>query len=97
MTKEQRVNVSIRFSDKDVTVHPFICFFKILAIVCEESLSVLKELKQEQKTIVRSKGKKRHQLCSIINSIIIRLNEGKHTNIVAQHGPMNVPSSLRYN
>jgi hypothetical protein len=34
MTKEQRVNVPIRFSDKYVAVHPFICFFKALAVSC---------------------------------------------------------------
>lgn len=32
MTKEQRVNVPISFSEKDITVHPFIWFFKTLAV-----------------------------------------------------------------
>ncbi|KAG1103979.1 hypothetical protein G6F42_017151 [Rhizopus arrhizus] len=31
MTKEQRVNVPISFSEKDITILPFICFFKTLA------------------------------------------------------------------
>ncbi|EIE91084.1 hypothetical protein G6F46_009389 [Rhizopus delemar] len=93
MTKEQSVNVPISFSEKDITVLPFICFFKTLAIACEENLSVLKELKQENKTILRSKDKKPQKLCSIINPMIIRLNEGKHTSIVAEHGPMSVLSS----
>ncbi|EPB91064.1 hypothetical protein HMPREF1544_02133 [Mucor circinelloides 1006PhL] len=62
-------------------------------IACEETLSVLKELKQEHETILRSKGKKPQKLCNIINPIIIRLNEGKHANIVAEHDPMSVPNS----
>ncbi|CAO3601007.1 unnamed protein product [Absidia cylindrospora] len=89
MTKEQRVKVPISFSEKDFTVHPFICFFKTLAVACEETLSMLKELKQEHKTILRSKDRKPQNICSIINPIIIRLNEGKHTSIVAEHGPMS--------
>ncbi|CAO3695775.1 unnamed protein product [Rhizopus stolonifer] len=89
MTKEQRVNVPISFSEKDITVYPFICFFKTLAIACEETLSVLKELKQEHKAILRSKDKRPRNLCSIINPTIIRLNERKHTSIVAEHGPMS--------
>ncbi|KAL7318307.1 hypothetical protein PS15m_004541 [Mucor circinelloides] len=92
MTKEQWVNVPISFSEKDITINPFICFFKTLAIACEETLSVLKELKQEHKTTLQSKGKKPQKLCNIINPMIIRLNEGKHANIVAEHGPMSVPS-----
>ncbi|KAI9361473.1 hypothetical protein BD770DRAFT_418843 [Pilaira anomala] len=58
MIKEQRVDVPVRFYEKDITILPFICFFKTLAIACEETLSVLKELKQEHKTILRSKDKK---------------------------------------
>ncbi|KAI7903548.1 uncharacterized protein BX663DRAFT_530727 [Cokeromyces recurvatus] len=93
MTKEQRVNVPISFSEKDITVLPFICFFKTLAIACEETLLVLKELKQEYKPILRSKDKKPQKLCRIVNPMIICLNERKHTSIVAGHGPMSMPSS----
>ena len=32
MTKEQRVNVPISFSEKNITILPFICFFKTLAV-----------------------------------------------------------------
>ncbi|KAI9481054.1 MAG: hypothetical protein EXX96DRAFT_618020 [Benjaminiella poitrasii] len=93
MTKEQRVNIPVNFSEKDITVLPFICFFKTFAVACEETLSVLKEFKQEHKIIIRSKDKKQQKLCSIINLMIIRLNEGKHASIVAEHGPMSMPSS----
>ncbi|KAG0928310.1 hypothetical protein G6F57_013565 [Rhizopus arrhizus] len=93
MTKEQRVNVPISFSETDITILPFICFFKTLAIACEETLSVLKELRQEHKTILRSKDQRPQKLSSIVNPMIIRLNEGKHTSIVAEHGPMSVPNS----
>ncbi|KAI9274479.1 hypothetical protein BDA99DRAFT_432317, partial [Phascolomyces articulosus] len=94
MTKEQWVNVPITFSEKDLTVLPFICFFNTLAIACEETLSVLNELKQEHKTILRSKDKKPQKLSNIISPMIIRLNEGKYASIVADHGPMSLPSSL---
>ncbi|KAI7880819.1 uncharacterized protein EV154DRAFT_540078 [Mucor mucedo] len=69
MIKEQRVDVPISFSEKDITILPFICFFKTLA------------------------GQRPQNLSSIINPTIIRLNEGKHTSIVAEHGPMSVPNS----
>lgn len=36
----------------------------------------------------------RPSLLSIMNPSIIRLNEGKHMSIVAEEGPMSVPSSL---
>ncbi|KAL0076555.1 hypothetical protein F4703DRAFT_1906326 [Phycomyces blakesleeanus] len=58
MAKEQRVKVPTSFPEKDITILPFICFFKTLAITCEETLSVLKELKQEHKTILRSKNQR---------------------------------------
>ncbi|KAI9313576.1 hypothetical protein BX666DRAFT_1864022 [Dichotomocladium elegans] len=96
MNKEQRVDVPIRFSEKDITLLPFICFFKTLAAACEETLSVLKELKKEHKTILRSKDKERENLCRIVDPVIIRLNEGKHASIVAEHGPASVPSSPIY-
>ncbi|KAI9488980.1 hypothetical protein BDB00DRAFT_771479 [Zychaea mexicana] len=32
MNKEQRVDVAIGFSEKDITLLPFICFFKTLAV-----------------------------------------------------------------
>lgn len=32
MTKEQRVNVPISFSENGITILPFICFFKTLAV-----------------------------------------------------------------
>lgn len=32
MNKEYRVDVPIRFSEKDITLLPFICFFKTLAV-----------------------------------------------------------------
>lgn len=35
----------------------------------------------------------RPSLLSIVNPSIIRLNEGKHMSIVAEEGPMSVPSS----
>ncbi|KAI8380236.1 hypothetical protein BD560DRAFT_323901, partial [Blakeslea trispora] len=93
MNKEQRVDVPVRFSDKDVTLLPFICFFKTLAVACTETLSVLKELKKDHKAILRSKDKERVSLCNIVDPVIIRLNEGKHAGIVAEHGPMSIPSS----
>ncbi|CAO3650123.1 unnamed protein product [Mucor hiemalis] len=93
MTKEQRVKVPISFFDKDISVLPFICFFKTLATACKETLSVLKELEQEHKTVLRSNDMNPRNLCDIINSMIIRLNEGKHTSIVAEHCPMSLPSS----
>ncbi|KAI9004826.1 hypothetical protein CLU79DRAFT_782583 [Phycomyces nitens] len=31
MTKEQRVDVPVSFSEKDITLDPFLCFFKTLA------------------------------------------------------------------
>lgn len=71
MTNEQRVNVPVSFSGKDIMIPPFICFFKTLAIACGETLSVLKESKQEHKTILRSKGQWSQKLSSIINPTII--------------------------
>lgn len=63
-------------------------------MACEETLSVLKDLKQEHKVSLRSsKDKTQQKLCNIINPIIIRLNEGKHASIVADHGPMSLPNS----
>ncbi|KAI7875507.1 hypothetical protein K492DRAFT_232218 [Lichtheimia hyalospora FSU 10163] len=88
MTKKQKVNVPISFLEKDMTIDPFTCFFKILA----ETLLVLKELKQGHKTVLRSKDKQQG-LCSIINPIVIRLHESKHTSIVHDHGSTSVPSS----
>ncbi|KAI8971595.1 hypothetical protein BDF20DRAFT_907297 [Mycotypha africana] len=72
MTKEQKVIVPVSFFEKDITILPFICFFKTLA---------------NQRT------KRPQKLSNIINPMIIRLNEGKHASIVAEHGPMSVPSS----
>ncbi|KAI9006246.1 hypothetical protein CLU79DRAFT_806658 [Phycomyces nitens] len=78
MTKEQRVDVPISFSEKDITLDPFLCFFKTLA----------------HKTAYRSKDKKHYSLCKIISLVIIRLNEKKkHASIVVEHGPLNIPSS----
>ncbi|KAI8363870.1 hypothetical protein EDC96DRAFT_444562 [Choanephora cucurbitarum] len=96
MNKEQRAGVPIRFSEKDITLLPFICFFKTLVAACEETLSVLKELKKEHKPILRSKDKERKNLCIIEDSVIVRLNEGKYVIILAKNGPKSVPSSPIY-
>ncbi|KAG2196235.1 hypothetical protein INT47_007662 [Mucor saturninus] len=50
--------------------------------------------KQCHQTLVNvNTGTRPQKLSSIINPTIIRLNEGKHTNIVVEHGPMSVPNS----
>lgn len=59
---------------------------------------MIKQLKEEHKMALNAATANGNQdsrpsLLSIVNPSIIRLNEGKHMSIVAEEGPMSVPSS----
>ncbi|KAG0745759.1 hypothetical protein G6F57_001287 [Rhizopus arrhizus] len=94
MNKEQRVVVPVDFKEKGITMIPFLQFYLTLAAGCEESLKVIKQLKEERKMAMANRNQDcRPSLLSFLNPSIIRLNEGKHMSIVAEEGPMSVPSS----
>ncbi|KAI8646534.1 hypothetical protein BD408DRAFT_336494 [Parasitella parasitica] len=96
MNKEQKAVVPVDFKEKDISMIPFIQFYLTLAAGCEESLEVIKQLKEEHKMAVNaatgSQGS-RPSLLSVVNPSKIRLNEGKHMSIVAEEGPMSIPAS----
>ncbi|KAI9033716.1 hypothetical protein CLU79DRAFT_691975 [Phycomyces nitens] len=93
MNKEQRVEVPVTFSQKDITLQPFVCFYKTLAAACEETLGVLKDLKQEHKASLRLEDIRRPSLSTIVNPVIIRLVEGKHESSITDEGPLSDPST----
>ncbi|KAI9005466.1 hypothetical protein CLU79DRAFT_713129 [Phycomyces nitens] len=102
MTKEQRVVVPVEFKEKDISMIPFIQFYLTLAAECEESLIAIKQLKEEHKIAVNAPMANKNQECrpsllSMVNPSIIRLNEGKHTSVVAEEGPMSMPCSPDHN
>ncbi|KAI8087736.1 uncharacterized protein B0P05DRAFT_465515, partial [Gilbertella persicaria] len=76
-------------SKEYITLELFSCFFKTLAFACKETLSVSKELKQEHKTVLRSGENNSQNLLQVINPVVIRLNEGNHINVIAEHGPLS--------
>ncbi|ORX43717.1 hypothetical protein DM01DRAFT_338917 [Hesseltinella vesiculosa] len=74
-------------------VFAFICFHKTLTI-CENTLLTLKELKEEHKHALRLKNSQSAPtIDTLVDPIIIRLNESKHASIVASEGPQSQPSS----
>ncbi|KAI9340614.1 hypothetical protein BD770DRAFT_422260 [Pilaira anomala] len=94
MNKEQKAVVPVDFKEKDISMIPFIQFYLTVATGCEETLEVIKQLKKEHKMTVNAATANGNQdsrlnLLSIVNPSIIRLNEGKHMNIVAEEGPMS--------
>ncbi|KAI9019528.1 hypothetical protein CLU79DRAFT_757669 [Phycomyces nitens] len=102
MTKEQRVVVSVEFKEKDISMIPFIQFYLTLAAGCEESLIAIKQLKEEHKMAVNAATANRNHECRpslliLVNTSIIRLNEGKHTSVVVEEGPMSMLCNLYYN
>ncbi|KAI7882130.1 uncharacterized protein EV154DRAFT_523166 [Mucor mucedo] len=98
MNKEQKAVVPVDFKEKDISMIPFIQFYLTVATGCEETLEVIKQLKKEHKMTVNAATANGNQdsrlnLLSIVNPSIIRLNEGKHMNVVAEEGPMSAPGS----
>ncbi|KAI7874548.1 hypothetical protein K492DRAFT_137713 [Lichtheimia hyalospora FSU 10163] len=99
MNKEQKVIVPVDFKEKDVTILPFIQFHLTLAAGCKESLQVISQLKKEHKvaekkaTTSTSSNNSRSRLLNMIDPVIVRLNEGKRMNIVAEEGPSSMPNS----
>ncbi|KAI7848540.1 hypothetical protein BDC45DRAFT_450041 [Circinella umbellata] len=96
MNKEQRVKVPVEFSSKDIELVPFVNFYVILASAFDETLDVVEALKTEHKDAMRKlsaaslnkeKRNKHTNLLNVVDPIIIRLNEGKHASVVAEHGP----------
>lgn len=69
----------------------------IKQVSCERISATLKEMRDEQKFMLRSKSYNQQTICGIVNPIIIRLNEGKHATIVADHDPKSEPNSPRNN
>ncbi|CEG76176.1 hypothetical protein RMATCC62417_11108 [Rhizopus microsporus] len=102
MDEEQKVVVSVDFKQKDITMMPFFFnFFLTLETGLEESLQVIKQLKEEHKTAVNatttSSLNYSQSLLSLVNSSIIRLNEGKQMTAAAEEGLMSKPSSPDHN
>ncbi|KAI9488790.1 hypothetical protein BDB00DRAFT_771874 [Zychaea mexicana] len=92
MNKEQKVEVPVKFAQKDLYLLEFIEFYKSLALALEDTTEILTQLKQEHKE-VKSSNTNCKSLLGSIDPVIIRLNEGKHLGIVADEGPMSVPPS----
>lgn len=65
-------------------------------MACVETLEALKTLKAEQKQFLRSPGVSRPNLASLVNPMVVRLNEAKHASLVADEGPMSEPGSLSH-
>ncbi|KAI7898051.1 uncharacterized protein BX663DRAFT_582987 [Cokeromyces recurvatus] len=96
MTKEQRVDVPVNFDEKDVLLIPFIEFYKSVAVACETTITNIEQLKKEHKRNMQSTSmvkNKEQNLLELIDPSIIRINEGKHTNIVIDSGPQSAPTS----
>ncbi|KAI9496390.1 hypothetical protein BDB00DRAFT_881992 [Zychaea mexicana] len=92
MHKEQCVEVPVNFSEKNELLVPFIEFYSTVAAGCAETVDIMVLLKAEHVVASRKKCKTT-SLTSIVDPVIVRLNEGKHMTIVADEGPMSVPGS----
>ncbi|KAI8880635.1 hypothetical protein K501DRAFT_190942 [Backusella circina FSU 941] len=96
MTKEQRVDVPVKFVAKDIELIPFIEFHKTVAVACENTIDTIIKLKKEHIVKTRSNDENEPEDTSLlchVNPSIIRINEGKHTNVVADDGPQSAPNS----
>ncbi|KAI7860402.1 hypothetical protein BDC45DRAFT_101397 [Circinella umbellata] len=92
MNKEQKVEVPVKFAQKDLYLLEFIEFYKSLALALRDITEILTQLKQEHKEAKASNPNCKSLLGSV-DPVIIRLKEGKHLGIVADEGPMSVPPS----
>ncbi|KAG2217796.1 hypothetical protein INT45_001121, partial [Circinella minor] len=92
MNKEQRVEVPVNFFEKNASLIPFLEFYSTVAGACAETVETMGLLRAEHVSALR-KTTKTGNLTSIVNPVIIRLNEGKHMTIVADEGPMSIPGS----
>ncbi|KAJ8661810.1 hypothetical protein O0I10_002619 [Lichtheimia ornata] len=93
MTKEQRVKVPVSFSEKDITLHPFMikhCCWTLHRWLVKKLYQCSRILNENTRSIY---GHPRTRSGNIINPIIIRLNEGEHASIVSDYGSMSLPNS----
>ncbi|ORX53578.1 hypothetical protein DM01DRAFT_254743 [Hesseltinella vesiculosa] len=94
MVKEQKAVVPINDHMKELHLDPFCTFHKTLAMALIDTLSNLKALKNDHKLFLRSPSlTARPNLSTLITPMIIRLNEAKHSAIVADDGPSSAPGS----
>ncbi|KAI8370494.1 uncharacterized protein BYT42DRAFT_647741 [Radiomyces spectabilis] len=69
----------------------FVALHKTLNMACGATIRNVEQLKQDHKQPVRS-GIKKPALSTLVQPTIVRLNEGKHASIIAEHGLESNPS-----
>ncbi|GAA5811080.1 hypothetical protein MFLAVUS_004509 [Mucor flavus] len=100
MNKEQKVDIMEKFEEKSEGIMPFMTFSISLGVSLEESLHTLSMLSREHEQVLREascEGSTNENispasLLDLVNSVLVRLNENKHKDEVAEDGPQS-PSS----
>ncbi|CAO3612741.1 unnamed protein product [Mucor hiemalis] len=100
MSKEQKVDIMEKFEEKSEGIMPFMTFSISLGVLLEESLHTLAMLSREHEQVLReascegcnNENTSPASLLDLVNPILVRLNENKHKDEVAEDGPQS-PSS----
>ncbi|CAO3685352.1 unnamed protein product [Rhizopus stolonifer] len=100
MNKEQKVDIMESFEEKSEGIMPFMNFSITLGVSLEETLHTISMLNREHEQVLRgiscegstNENTSPTSLLDLVNPILVRLNENKHKDEVAEDGPQS-PSS----
>ncbi|CEP14154.1 hypothetical protein [Parasitella parasitica] len=97
MNKEQKVDIIKDFERKSEGVIPFMNFTISLGVSLDETMNDLSVLSKEHDKVLRetyfgTDDNTHLSLLDFVNPVLVRLNENKHKDEVAEEGPQS-PSS----